>query len=467
LQVQDSAPAGSFGRFLYGIKSNETKRKYVKRLEWFLNFSKFEGKTTEEKSDSFLKFTKQNDTEATTDIILKYMSFQIGRANNKEISNSTISNFYKPIKLFCDMNSILFNSKVITKGFPYGSQSSNDRIPTREEILEMLKYPDRRLKAIVLTMLSSGIRVGSWEHLQWKHVIPIERNGDIIAAKLIVKNTKVENRNYFTFITPEAYFALKEWMEFRSSQGEKTSPESWLMRDLWNTNKREKTISSKGKPNKDSIRMILDRAWRVQDVKSFSLDSNSKRKYEFKSTHSLRKFFETNALSSKMKLFNVKLLMDHDIGIDKSYFKPTEEELLNDYLNVVDLLTITNENKLQKTLDIDLKERDREVERLQHVVKDMERERGDYEAAIAARMTDATQRIDIAFEQKEKEIAELKHRLEIMNKDWKQFETIFKEERQYNEKMKMETMIEMLQKQEKLENKIAIYERKLQGKNTK
>jgi hypothetical protein len=361
----------------------------------------------------------------------------------------------------------MFNTKVITKGFPYSSQSSNDRIPTREEILEMLKYPDRRLKAITLTMLSSGIRVGSWEHLQWKHVIPIERNGKIVAAKLVVKNTKVENRTYFTFITPEAYFALKEWMEFRSSQGEKISPESWLMRDLWNTNQREKSISSRGKPNKDSIRMILDRAWRVQDVKSFSLDSNSKRKYEFKSTHSLRKFFETNALSSKMKLFNVKLLMDHYIGLDKSYFKPNEEELLNDYLNVVDLLTIINENKLQKTLDIDLKERDREVERLQRVVKEMEVEREDYEAAIAARMTDATQRIDTEFEHKEKEIAELKQRLEIMNKDWKNSETIFIEEQSFHKKEKMELQICLLRRQEQLEDKIAIYEKKLQEKNTK
>lgn len=419
MQVQDSVPSGSFGRFLYGIKSNETKRKYVTRLELFLNFSKFEGSSINEKCDNFQKFTKGNDSEKTTDVILKYMSFQISRANNKEISNSTISNFYKPIKLFCDMNSIEFNTKVITKGFPYGSQSSNDRIPTREEILEMLKYPDRRVKAITLTMLSSGIRVGSWEHLQWKHVIPIKRNGEIVAAKLIVKNTKVENRTYFTFITPEAYFALKEWMEFRSSQGEKISPESWLMRDLWNTNKREKTISSKGKPNKDSIRMILDRAWRVQDVKTFTVDSNSMRKYEFKSTHSLRKFFETHALSGQMKLFNVKLLMNHDIGLDKSYFKPTEEELLSDYLNVVDLLTISNENKLQKTLDKDVREQ-------------------------------------------EKEITDLKNRLKKMEEHEVYIYNLLGEERRYDQKVKNEMMIEMLQTQEKLENEIAGYKREIQ-----
>jgi hypothetical protein len=36
-------------------------------------------------------------------------------------------------------------------------------------------------------MVSSGIRLGAWDHLQWKHVEPIaEENGRVIAAKLCV-----------------------------------------------------------------------------------------------------------------------------------------------------------------------------------------------------------------------------------------------------------------------------------------
>lgn len=93
------------------------------------------------------------------------MSFHINRAAKKSIASSTVRNFYKPIKLFCDMNNIIFNSKLITKGDSVVSKTSNDRIPTREEILKMLSYPDRRLKPITYTMLSSGIRVGAWEYL--------------------------------------------------------------------------------------------------------------------------------------------------------------------------------------------------------------------------------------------------------------------------------------------------------------
>jgi hypothetical protein len=85
---------------------------------------------------------------------------------------------------------------------------------------------------------------------------------------------------------------------------------------------------------------------------------SSKRRHEFKTTHSLRKYFETHALNH-MKLLNVKILMGHDTGLEKSYYKPSEKELLQDYLKVVDLLTINEENRLKnkiEKLEIDKKE---------------------------------------------------------------------------------------------------------------
>lgn len=352
----ESALTGAYHRFEYGIKSEETKRKYVKRLELFFDHCKFEGSTVNEKAENFLKYTKEHDPEQITDLILNYMLYHIKRAAKKIISKSTVRNFYKPIKLFCDMNSIAFNYRVITRGIPSGSETSNDRIPTTDEIVEMLKYPDRRLKPITYTMISSGIRIGAWDYLKWKNIIPLfGKNDKIVAAKIIVYDGEPER--YFSFITQEAYDALKEWMDFRAIQGEKITGESWLMRDIWNTGhiliNSKNTNLKKGtsgnitlpkKAGSDSIRMMFNRAWRIQNIRSFTLDMNSRRRHEFKTTHSFRKYFETRALEH-MKILNVKILMGHDTGIEKSYYRPSEREILNDYLNIVDLLTLGKENK--------------------------------------------------------------------------------------------------------------------------
>jgi len=39
------------------------------------------------------------------------------------------------------------------------SMAANDRAPTLEEIQKICEYPDRRIKAIIYTMASSGIRL--------------------------------------------------------------------------------------------------------------------------------------------------------------------------------------------------------------------------------------------------------------------------------------------------------------------
>jgi hypothetical protein len=85
---------------------------------------------------------------------------------------------------------------------------------TIEEIQKLVEYPDRRIKPIIYTMASSGIRIGAWDYLQWKHVTPLHNGiGDeVVAVKLLIYPGDQEQ--YYTFITPEAYTALKEWMDF-------------------------------------------------------------------------------------------------------------------------------------------------------------------------------------------------------------------------------------------------------------
>jgi ribulose kinase len=52
-----------------------------------------------------------------------------------------------------------------------------------------------------------------------------------------------------------------------------------------------------------------------------------------------------------MKSLIVEILIGHDIGLANSYYKPSQQELLEDYLKSIDLLTIQeNKSKLEKQI---------------------------------------------------------------------------------------------------------------------
>jgi hypothetical protein len=66
--------------------------------------------------------------------------------------------------------------------------------------------------------------------------------------------------------------------------------------------------------------------------------------------HGYRKAHKTICENAGMKSINIELLMGHNIGVSGSYYKPTEKEVLHDYLKAIDLLTISDENKLSKKI---------------------------------------------------------------------------------------------------------------------
>jgi hypothetical protein len=115
---------------------------------------------------------------------MSFIDFQKERVKRGEILESTITNYYKATKLFCVMNDLVLNWEKISHGLPSSRRAANDKAHTIEEFQKLVEYPDRRIKPAVCTMASSGIRIGAWDGLQWKHVKPITDNneGQIIAA---------------------------------------------------------------------------------------------------------------------------------------------------------------------------------------------------------------------------------------------------------------------------------------------
>ena len=83
----------------------------------------------------------REDTKWAEENLMKFIRFQKERATAGEISNSTIPNYYRATKLFCEMNDIILNWKKIARGLPRIIEGANDRAPTLEEIQKLLEYP--------------------------------------------------------------------------------------------------------------------------------------------------------------------------------------------------------------------------------------------------------------------------------------------------------------------------------------
>ena len=151
----------------------------------FLDFLNLPG-DIHNQAKEFLRNAKAN-TKWVQDNLIEFIAYQNERAKRGEISVSTIPNYYRATKLFCEMNDIVLGWKKIARGMERVRKAANDRAPTLQEIRRVIEYPDRRIKPIVFTMVSSGIRIGAWDYLRWKHISSISNDkGEIVSAKLLV-----------------------------------------------------------------------------------------------------------------------------------------------------------------------------------------------------------------------------------------------------------------------------------------
>lgn len=143
-------------------------------------------------------------------------------------------------------------------------------------------------------------------------------------------------------------------MKYRSSFGENITTESWVMRDIWQTSERSYGASfgvakNPQKLTASGIKSLIERALHAQGMWQPLQDGKKRR--EWQGAHGFRKFFKTQA-EQVMKTLNVEFCMGHRSDkLQKAYFKPKENDILDDYMKAFELLTVSEENKLRKEIE--------------------------------------------------------------------------------------------------------------------
>jgi integrase len=271
--------------FRAAIRSPSTRDPYERRLIGFL-------RTINQVPDDFVAMAKKN-TSSVEKMIISFISTQNSRAQRGEITTATVGNCLKAVRLLLEMNDISLNWRKIRRVLPRARRYALDRIPTVEEIHDIIEASDIREKALTLVFVSSGIREGAIEHLKVNDYTQIKRDEKMVAGRLVIYSGDPEM--HISFITPEACHAVNKYLEFRREHGEEIKQTSPLFRDKFDP---IKGLYGHGKDNSEEavIPMTAPAVRQYYNRLLFSIDIRNQRKRRHDSSvHGFRKFFKTKA----------------------------------------------------------------------------------------------------------------------------------------------------------------------------
>jgi len=333
-----------YSNFINSIKSAVTKKIYQYNLRLFMEFC---------------DVNKFEDLIGLQNQIIPYLM----SLREKKLSYNSISTRLNAIYHFYDMNDVSLNKKKIKMFKGEYVRKVVDRAYTREEIKKILDVSDLRAKTIFLLMSSSGIRIGALPGIKIRN---LERINNIYKITVY----EGSNSQYFTFCSPECASYLDAYLDFRTASGENLNKDSYLIREQFDISDLEQIKNKTKGMSISGIESLLSIILLKSGVRAISHSQNRK---EVARAHGCRKFFTTQCVNSKVNPEIREMLLGHKIGLASCYYRPTQDEMLQEYLKGVDNFTISEENKLRgrvKFLEI---EKSR-LDHLEQTIKRLEQE---------------------------------------------------------------------------------------------
>jgi integrase len=343
----------AYRNFAEAIKSPRTLEIYNWCLKKFMEFVHVDNVErlllllSSSCSPSSLSTTSATSSIIDSKIIESYIiDFIITLRKQRNLSHSTLSLYAAAVISFYTLNDVILNRKKILRYLGQNDRKHKDRAYTNEEIHKLLDLSaDLRLKVVILLLASTGMRLGAISTLKLSHLSKIEEYD--IYKVVIYEGTKEE---YVSFTTPECYHAIVTYLEYRQRCGEKLTSNAPLIRELFDP-KDMFMIKNPRAIRRETFFMMLEKALIRSGLRvSEHLTEIKKVGYrkEVARANGFRKFVNTMMVKAKVNPVVKEMLLGHTTGLDDNYYRPSEDDLLQEYLKAVDLLTINNEHRLQR-----------------------------------------------------------------------------------------------------------------------
>lgn len=319
----------SFIIFVNAIKSEKTRKGYVRDL------------------NEFLKFTKVADYDTLSklgiDTIQEFLEDYVLELKKQKLSS--IRTRLGGPELFFDMNKKLFYKKILHKLLPSDDNiASGNTAFTNEDITKMLSNTFKpRTKFIIHFLASTGIRPGAFSDpaLQMKHLEKIE---DCYSVEIYSDSRE----KYYAFLTPECVESMNQYFTSRQLNGEKLGKESYIFHTYDTEKKQNDFLSGEG------VRMILKNLIKKAGI---SRDKINSKNYDKASIYGFRKrFYTILKLNKDINNNLIEKMMGHKRGLQGVYLSPTMNESFEEFKKGIADLTIDPTKRQELEINLQQKE---------------------------------------------------------------------------------------------------------------
>jgi integrase len=328
-----------YRNFINAIKSPATKEAYETSLRRYLNHIK-------QKTADDLLVHAAAPRYIESQIIDYIMSLR-----NNQVSYATIQFLVAPIFTFYQLNDVVLNRKKVSRYMGEYKRVVKDALYTTEQIQQALQTADVRLRMVILLLSSTGARIGSLPSLTLGNLTKIPQYN---LYKLVFYEGT--NNEYYTFTTREcAITGIENYLSYRQRCGEKINfkehNQRWepsdvpLIRTQFDVND-VLQVRNPQPMAMNAIRWILAShlvKCGLRDVEhpTATAPNSSKRvRKPISLSNGFRKHVISTFIEAGLNHEIRELIVDHATHLDQNYFRPTEDQVLQQYLLAEPLLTV-------------------------------------------------------------------------------------------------------------------------------
>lgn len=340
----------SYKNFINAIRSPATRAGYKNSLKRYLVFQKL--KEVDDLLPSMnLNPSRNSDPRYIESQIISY----IMHLRERGLSYSTLQFLVAPIFTFYQLNDVTLNRKKVSRYMGEYKRVARDGVYTTEQIQTMLRNAEPRLAMIIHILNSTACRIGALPSLTLGDLTKLPEYGGLYKIVFYAAT----NNEYYSFLSREGAQATENSLSYRKRMGEdisfNESTNRWEPEDVPLIRRQfdSDDILQVRHPEATTLKAImyvLDTHLIKCGVKVREHPTVPQSMGKIRKSVALTKGFRKRTISlfieANLNHEIRELLCDHATQLDANYFRPTTDQVLQEFLKAEPFLAVDQSARL-------------------------------------------------------------------------------------------------------------------------